>query len=185
MNRYIKRASHMLALCCLVMAPLVVQADDRFNNRSRAGVERLEWQLGKALGGNRGHQILYRSSSKGRWQLAPGTARAVGDGWVLGNDRAQGGYRIYRWNGHDWSRMPGAATRIGGSYQAPWVINDRGVRYEWTGRDWREVRGRHEQANTWRPGDRGHDRNRDFDRNSGWGRNKGWDRDRDFNRGRR
>ncbi|HHX83534.1 MAG TPA: hypothetical protein GX696_11215 [Pseudomonadaceae bacterium] len=169
-----KRASHMLALCCLVVAPFVVQADDRFNNRSGswASVDRLQWQLGKALGWNRGYQILYRNSGSARWQLAPGTARAVADGWVLGNDRAQGGYSIYRWNGHGWSRMPGAATRIGGSYHAPWVINDRGVRYEWTGRDWREDRGRREQANAWRSRDRGHDRNR------------GWDRDRDRNRGR-
>jgi len=62
---------------------------------------------------------------------------AVGDGWVLGTDRHTGGYGIYRWNGFSWSRMPGAAVRIGGSYRQPWVINDSGTRYVWNGYEWR------------------------------------------------
>ena len=29
--------------------------------------------------------------------------------------------------------MPGTAVEIGGSYRQPWVVNDRGIRFVWTG----------------------------------------------------
>lgn len=92
-----------------------------------------EWRLGN-------HNQIYQRTHRG-WQRVQGSATAVADGWVLGTDRRHGGYGIYRWNGRSFDRMPGAAVQIGGSYEHPWVSNNRGERFEWTGRDWREVRG--------------------------------------------
>ena len=91
-----------------------------------------EWRLGN-------HNQIFRRTDRG-WQRVQGSAIAVADGWVIGTDRRSGGYGIYRWNGRSFDRMPGAAVDIGGSYQRPWVSNNRGERFEWTGRDWREVR---------------------------------------------
>ncbi len=91
-----------------------------------------EWRLGNH------NQIFYRTDRG--WQRVQGTAIDVADGWVIGTDRRNGGFGIYRWNGRRFDRMPGGAVDIGGSYECPWVVNNRGERFEWTGRDWREVR---------------------------------------------
>ena len=66
-----------------------------------------------------GHNQIFLRTDRG-WQRVQGSAIAIADGWVIGTDRRDGGYGIYRWR--------------------PWVINNRGERFEWTGRDWREVR---------------------------------------------
>ena len=68
--------------------------------------------------------------------MAPGSATAVGDGWVIGTDRRGGGYGIYRWSGRGWNRVAGGAVDIGGSYEQPWVINNRGEQFYWNGYDW-------------------------------------------------
>lgn len=93
---------------------------------------------------------IYRWTGNG-WQRVRGSAIDVADGWVIGTDRRSGGYGIYRWNGRQFQRMPGAAVEIGGSYEQPWVINDRGERLEWTGRDWRKIRSRasHNTSSRW------------------------------------
>lgn len=164
-----------LLLLCLATAPIMASADDRFDGRyDRPVAGNGEWRLGEFRGDRRGYEILYRAPGRNRWQLAPGGAMAVADGWVLGTDRHTGGFGIYRWNGFDWSRMPGAAVRIGGSYRQPWVINDSGSRFSWNGYEWRLDRN-----------DRYDDRDRD---DRGYRRNNddqyGW-RDRNDNRGRR
>ena len=116
-----------LLLSILLSVASQVQADgsrDRFNGG--------EWRLGN-------HNQIFQKTGRG-WQRVQGSAIAVADGWVIGTDRRNGGYGIYRWNGRRFDRMPGGAVDIGGSYERPWVINNRGERFEWTGRDWREVR---------------------------------------------
>ena len=167
MNNWNRHATGALLACSLALATGPTLADDRINVRiSLSNPANLEWQLGRSLGWNRGYEILYRNRGSGRWYVAPGNATAVGEGWVLGNDWRNGGYGIYRWNGNDWRRMPGAAIRIGGSYHSPWVINELGVRYLWTGNDWREERGRsyrnyRGRDDDWGRRDRGrNDRNR-------------------------
>lgn len=122
---------------------------------------RSEWRLGER------YQIFHRTDRG--WHRVQGSAIAVGDGWVIGTDRRDGGYGIYRWNGYRFERMPGAAVEIGGSYERPWVVNNRGERFEWTGRGWREIR----RANAFRD-DRDHDRRENHyddyrnDRRSRW-----------------
>jgi hypothetical protein len=56
--------------------------------------------------------------------------------------------------------MPGGAVEIDGSYNRPLVINNRGERFEWTGRDWREVRG-YGSNRSERREERHYDRNND------------------------
>jgi|GEM_PF-1029032 len=156
----------LLILCFLLLGANAVSAADRFEPRYGYGLEphrfssyniaALDWRLGEPRRG--GREILYRTPGSKRWQVAPGEAVAVADGWVLGTDRHRGGYGIYRWNGRGWSRMPGEAVEIGGSYERPWVVNAYGTRYVWNGHEWREeVRSR--------PG-RGPERDRDRGRDS-------------------
>ncbi len=148
-----------LLLASLVLQPSVAAAD---NNG-------IEWRSG-----NRS-DIWYRYPGDNNWRRAPGSAREVGDGWVIGTDRRNGGYSIYRWDGRKWHRMPGSGVRIGGGYYDPWVVNDRGERFRWTGSDWRQ------EPNFDRRDDR-RDDNRGRDDND-W--NRGRDRDNDNNRGGR
>lgn len=120
----------------------------------RSGNGRSEWRLGD-------HNQIYLRTNRG-WQRVQGSATDVGDGWVIGTDRRNGGYGIYRWNGRRFDRMPGGAVQIGGSYERPWVVNNRGERFEWTGRDWREVgSGRSNHDNRF-------DNDRGDRRRSGW-----------------
>ena len=164
--------SKMLIVLCLATAPILAGADDRFDSRNNfPAVGSGDWRLGDFHGDRRGYEILYRAPGRNRWQLAPGGAMAIADGWVLGTDRHNGGYGIYRWNGRDWSRMPGTGVRIGGSYRQPWVVNERGVRFSWNGFSWREDQ----------RADRNNDRNNDRDR---WDRNDRDDRRNDRNNGR-
>ena len=117
----------LLATTLLMFAALAaqpVQADDRgFRDRGAGG-----WRLGERT---RDGYAIYRGGYR-----VPGSAIALADGWALGSRRESGGYAIYRWNGHDWDQAPGGAVEIGGSYRRPWVINNRGQRFTWNGRDW-------------------------------------------------
>ncbi|MDX1490849.1 MAG: hypothetical protein R3332_06150 [Pseudohongiellaceae bacterium] len=99
-----------------------------------------------------------------RWRRAPGSANEVGNGWVLGTDRGNGGYRIYRWTGNGWRRAPGAAVRIGGPYDRPWVVNDENEHFVWTGHSWRRTARayRLEPRDSWHHRDR-HGERRDHD----------------------
>ncbi|MES2605905.1 MAG: hypothetical protein V4603_13290 [Pseudomonadota bacterium] len=132
MKRLILKA---LVLATLVSQPLLAQAQDRYDRRSY-DISELAWRSGPDRG--RGHEIYFRYPGNRDWVRAPGAAFDVGDGWVLGTDRRNGGYGIYRWNGRDWQRMPGAAIDIGGSFRNPWVVNDRGERFHWSGSSWRQ-----------------------------------------------
>lgn len=120
----------LLAASLLMFGSVAAHADDRgFRDQSRSGTG---WRLGER---NRDGYAIYRRQG-GNWYRVPGSGIAVGDGWVLGSKRESGGYAIYRWNGYDWDQAPGGAVEIGGTYNRPWVVNDRGQRYDWNGRDW-------------------------------------------------
>lgn len=122
------------------------------------------WRLGEPV---RGGYAIYRHTGRG-WYRVPGAAIQIADGWALGAGRESGGYAIYRWNGHDWDQAPGGAVRIGGSYQQPWVVNNRGQRFIWNGYDWRPefnaFRGRNDHFGWPQDVDRQH-RDRDRPRN--------------------
>lgn len=154
----------VVLLAGLALQPVVTQAGDH-DRRLPVYAGNMEWRLGASHRG-RGSEIYYRLPGERRWIRAPGAALDLGDGWVIGTDRRNGGYGIYRWAGRDWQRMPGAGVQIGGSYHNPWVINDRGERFSWTGSGWRQ------EASRGRPG--GHGNNDRFDRHdNGWRNGKG------------
>ena len=113
----------LAATAVLLLTATTAHANDRgFRDNGNAA-----WRLGER---NRDGYSIYRRQG-GNWYRVPGSGIAVGDGWVLGNKRENGGYAIYRWNGHDWDQAPGGAVEIGGTYNRPWVINDRGQRFNW------------------------------------------------------
>ncbi len=138
----------------LVMTLLLAASQVQANPGRDRGYDRADWRLGPH------NQILMRTDRG--WRRVPGSAIDVGDGWVIGTDRRPGGFGIYRWNGRQFDRVPGGAVEIGGSFQNPWVVNNRGERFEWTGRDWREVRG---YGSSWNQSwDQGRDQDRDHSR---------------------
>lgn len=65
----------------------------------------------------------------------PGAAYDVGASktgavWVIGTNHAGwGGYGIYKWNGSNWTNVPGAAMRVCVSGNSPWVVNARHMIY--------------------------------------------------------
>ncbi len=122
---------------------------------SHALADHSDWRLGE-------HNRIYQRTEDG-WRRTPGSAIDVGDGWVIGTDRRSGGYGIYRWNGYIFERVAGGAVEIGGSYEYPWVINNLGERFEWSGRDWLKVQG----ADSHR-GKRHDDREDNYRRRPGW-----------------
>jgi hypothetical protein len=65
------------------------------------------------------------------WDLMPGWAVDVGDGWVIGHAQAGGGNQIFRWNGQGWDLMPGGAVGIGGTFSVPWIVNNSKQIFRW------------------------------------------------------
>jgi hypothetical protein len=164
----------LLLLVGLAIHPITALADhDDDERRFWSNGNDMDWRLGSS-GRERGHEIYYRYPGERRWIRAPGSAFDVGDGWVIGTDRRNGGFGIYRWSGNDWQRMPGAAVEIGGSYRNPWVVNDRGERFAWTGHDWREERN-YRSRNDRRRDDRDERWNRD---DNSWNDGRGRGRNR-------
>ncbi len=132
-----KLSLKVFTIVCLAGLSFAANADDRDRRGGFYSDQNDRWRLGIDRG-RRGSEIL-RRDGRG-WQVVPGLATDVGNGWVIGTDRRGGGYGIYRWNGHDWDRVQGGAVRIGGSYQRPWVINNRNERFFWNGHDWDQDR---------------------------------------------
>ncbi len=97
---------------------------------------------------NKMHDI-YRWGNK-HWERVPGKAVDIGVGangsvFVLGTRRVPGGYEIYKWNNkkRNWDRIPGGAVRIDvDDTGSPWVVNDAGGIYKWTGNRWQMLPGR-------------------------------------------
>jgi hypothetical protein len=177
-----------LLLATLVAQPLMALADHDEDYRRGRGADELQWRLGAELGYG-GNSIYFRYPGERHWLRAPGSAIDVGEGWVIGTDRHSGGYGIYRWNGRDWQRMPGAAVEIGGSFQSPWVVNDRGERFRWAGNRWQQeavvgFRNRDERTSNEH---RGNERSRDYDDwdNSYRDRDNDHDNERGSRNGRR
>lgn len=119
----------MLTASLLMFGSVPAEANDRgFRGNDRnAG-----WRLGEPT---RDGYAIYRRD-RGNWYRVPGAAIAVADGWVLGAKRENGGHAIFRWNGYGWDQAPGGAVEIGGTYNRPWVVNNRGQRFDWNGYDW-------------------------------------------------
>jgi hypothetical protein len=123
----------IIFLVCLLGMSFAVSADDRSRRDGFRGGETGQWRLGGDRG-SRGYEIYHRDGRG--WRRVPGSALDIGDGWVIGTDRRGGGYGIYRWNGRRWDRVSGGAVEIGGTYNRPWIVNNRNERFVWNGYDW-------------------------------------------------
>lgn len=120
-----KRLIALITLFSMTTGLSAVQADDWVYRYSDGPAN---WCLGERV---RDGFAIYRNGYR-----APGSAISLADGWALGSARESGGFAIFRWNGRHWDQAPGGAVEIGGTYQRPWVINNRGQRYVWDGYDW-------------------------------------------------
>ena len=74
------------------------------------------------------------------WKHIPSTLRAtdVGDGWMISNEATNGGFKIYRYNlaTNVWDNVPGGATRVGGTYDDPWVVASNGAIFQYVNNAW-------------------------------------------------
>ena len=67
--------------------------------------------------------------SRANWRGMPGAAKDIGIGvngtvWIIGANKTQGGYGIYRWREDRWQGIDGGAVRIAvDTYGNPWVVN--------------------------------------------------------------
>ena len=90
--------------------------------------------------------------SRANWRGMPGAAKDIGIGvngtvWIIGANKTQGGYGIYRWREDRWQGIDGGAVRIAvDTYGNPWVVNSarRILRrvYKRAGNEWIEMPGR-------------------------------------------
>lgn len=128
----------LLLAAVLLVAAAQAMADSPRHDRNHSRNDNFDGAGAWRLGGRNhdGGYDIYHLTGRG-WERVHGSAHAVADGWVIGTDRRSGGYGIYRWNGRDWQRVHGGAVEIGGSYEHPWIVNNQGERYTWTGVDWR------------------------------------------------
>lgn len=90
---------------------------------------------------NGGH--IYRWSN-GTWSHTPGSnsklASDVGHGWIIAeNEPTAGGSKIYRFDyaANSWVNIPGGAVAVGGTYQQPWIANDRGDVFRYVNNSWK------------------------------------------------
>ena len=86
-------------------------------------------------------------SQNGNWRQMQNSATDItvgadGSIWIIGTDRQEGGFGIYKWNGRNWSRADGAAEKIAIDRNGnPWVINSRLEIYQRQGNSWRQLPG--------------------------------------------
>jgi hypothetical protein len=79
------------------------------------------------------------------WSMVGSTlASDVGDGWALTKTETGAGWSIVKLNaeGTDWEAVGGAAARIGGTRDEPWVATGSGTAFRWNGSDWEHTPGK-------------------------------------------
>ena len=75
--------------------------------------------------------------------IGPAVGKGAGALWIISNEPAPGGYRIYSWRSGAWSGVPGGANHIDVDPSGtPWVVNSDGAIFRWNGRDWEPKPGR-------------------------------------------
>jgi len=95
--------------------------------------------------------ILYHwNAKKNNWdKISNQKATDVGVGqdgtvWVIGTDKANGGFGIYRQNkkGKGWTKIPGSATRIDVDDKGnAWIVNSISRIFRYTGKTWQRAPG--------------------------------------------
>ncbi|HDP97783.1 MAG TPA: T9SS type A sorting domain-containing protein [bacterium] len=97
---------------------------------------------------NSGDADLYFNISDVIWEKMPGAASDIsvgadGAAWMIGTNKNDNGYDIYRWNGADWDAIPGGAITIDvGSQSQVVVVNETNDIFKWDGSDWYPLSGK-------------------------------------------
>jgi hypothetical protein len=79
---------------------------------------------------------IYRGREGALWERLPGCAREIAIGsngavWMVGCDRASGGWSVQRWTNGAWQRVKGGATNIAVADDGtPWIVDDVGNVYK-------------------------------------------------------
>jgi hypothetical protein len=82
------------------------------------------------------------------WKSIAGAATDISVGadgsvWVVGTNKVNGGFGIYRWNANTWIRVSGGATRIDvGPKGNAWIVNSQGNIYRYNGKKFVHVPGK-------------------------------------------
>jgi hypothetical protein len=67
----------------------------------------------------------------------------AGDMFLLGTDQTPAGFVLYRWDGHDWRRFPGAAVRLAVDSQGdPWAVTSDNHIIHYADGQWSSMPGR-------------------------------------------
>jgi hypothetical protein len=67
---------------------------------------------------------------------------AEGTVWIIATNAVPGGYSPYKWDGSNWTQMPGGLTRITvDPFGNAWGINDDNTIYRWNGSGWEGLPG--------------------------------------------
>jgi hypothetical protein len=87
------------------------------------------------------------AADKEAWENIPDsasciTAGADGSVWAIGTDRQKTGSSILRWNGKEWDKVDGAATKIAVDPKGvPWIINGKGEIFRRSKDSWEKLPG--------------------------------------------
>jgi hypothetical protein len=88
---------------------------------------------------NSGSEIYRYVAASNNWVKVTGNATDIGIGadgsvWIVGANRAQGGFDIYKWNGNGWNLVPGGAVRIAVDPKGnAWVVNNTNNVFRFSG----------------------------------------------------
>ncbi|PHS79089.1 MAG: hypothetical protein COB59_03760 [Rhodospirillaceae bacterium] len=99
---------------------------------------------------NAQNTLFHWNIKKNNWdKMINRTATDIGVGqdgtvWVIGTDKANGGFGIYRQNknGKSWAKIPGSATRIDVDDKGnAWIVNSISRIFRYTGKTWERTPG--------------------------------------------
>jgi hypothetical protein len=94
---------------------------------------------GDAWAVNSGNEIFRYVAARNNWVKVTGNATDIGIGadgsvWIIGANRTQGGFDIYKWNGNGWNLVPGGAVRIAVDPKGnAWVVNNTNNVFRFSG----------------------------------------------------
>jgi DNA-binding beta-propeller fold protein YncE len=90
---------------------------------------------------------LVVSASAFAWTKLPGAATDIaispeGTVFILGTNRVDGGYAVYRWTGRGWAHMTGGGVAIAaGPHNSVWVIDNAGHIFRYISGGWQKMSG--------------------------------------------
>ena len=87
------------------------------------------------------------TSGMAQWKKMPGLGKDIGASangsiWIIGSDKEDHGFGIYKWTGEDWTKVDGSAVAITvDNSGVPWVVNAEGEIYRRKQNAWQKMPG--------------------------------------------